>query len=193
MFGGEKEGGEEAGPTRLVNGADASAGVAVEVFVELEVVVEVGVEEFAIADCRLPVQVGGMVEERAGSVGPREVDGEESAGEFVGDLVEVAVVAGAGGIGSDVAELVAVILLLHPRTPALGAMLALGVISGAIVVHLTRLGIVVKDDGGLLFGLALAVFVGSAAILVIRRGQIPVIGVRFKPIVNGLGDAWGSR
>jgi uncharacterized membrane protein YphA (DoxX/SURF4 family) len=83
-----------------------------------------------------------------------------------------------GRIGSGVVELIACILLLHPRTVTLGAMLALGVISGAIVSHLTRLGIVVKDDGGLLFLLALAVFIGSATILVLRRSDVPVIGPR---------------
>jgi hypothetical protein len=83
-----------------------------------------------------------------------------------------------GRIGSGVVELVAVLLLMHPRTAVLGAILALGVISGAIISHLTRLGVVVKDDGGLLFGLAVAVFVGSAAILVIRRAQIPYLGPR---------------
>jgi hypothetical protein len=83
-----------------------------------------------------------------------------------------------GRIGSGVAELVAVILLLHPRTAAMGAVLSLGVISGAIVSHLTKLGIVVKGDGGLLFGLAVAVFVGSAAILVLRRAQVPIVGPR---------------
>jgi hypothetical protein len=75
-----------------------------------------------------------------------------------------------------VAELIACVLLLVPRTVPIGAILALGVISGAIVSHLTKLGIVVKDDGGLLFGLAVVVFVASATVLLIRRGQIPVIG-----------------
>lgn len=83
-----------------------------------------------------------------------------------------------GRIGSGIAELIACILLLYPQTTTLGAMLSLGVISGAIFSHLTKLGIVVKDDGGLLFILALVVFVGSAAILAIRRSQIPVIGPR---------------
>jgi len=59
-----------------------------------------------------------------------------------------------GRIGSGVVELIACILLLHPRTVTLGAILAAGVISGAIFSHLTKLGIVVKDDGGLLFALA---------------------------------------
>ena len=81
-----------------------------------------------------------------------------------------------GRIGSGVAELIAVVLLLTPRTVPLGAILALGVISGAIVSHLTKLGIAVKGDGGLLFALAIVVFVASAAVLVIRKAQIPVIG-----------------
>jgi putative oxidoreductase len=84
-----------------------------------------------------------------------------------------------GRIGSGVVELVACLLLLHPKTAALGALLAAGVISGAIFSHLTKLGIVVKDDGGLLFALALIVLVGSIAILVIRRAQIPIVGARF--------------
>src|SRR5215470_1942860 len=80
-----------------------------------------------------------------------------------------------GRIGSGVVELIACILLLVPRTVPVGALLALGVISGAIVSHLTKLGIVVKDDGGLLFGLAIVVFVASAVVLVLRRAQIPVL------------------
>lgn len=81
-----------------------------------------------------------------------------------------------GRIASGVAELIAVILLLHPKTVPIGAAVSMMVTSGAIVSHLTRLGIVVKDDGGLLFGLAVAVLAGSVAILFIRRGQIPVVG-----------------
>jgi uncharacterized membrane protein YphA (DoxX/SURF4 family) len=89
-----------------------------------------------------------------------------------------------GRIGSGVVELIACILLLHPRTVTLGAILAAGVISGAIFSHLTKLGIVVKDDGGLLFALALVVFIGSIAILLIRRSQIPLIGTRFAPMAT---------
>jgi hypothetical protein len=83
-----------------------------------------------------------------------------------------------GRIGSGVVELIAVILLLIPSTVTIGAILALGVISGAIMSHLTKLGIVVKDDGGLLFILAITVFVSSAIILFLRRDEIPVIGSR---------------
>ncbi|MBS1807063.1 MAG: DoxX family protein [Acidobacteria bacterium] len=81
-----------------------------------------------------------------------------------------------GRIGSGIVELIAAALILFPRTVTLGAILSLGTISGAILSHLTKLGIVVKDDGGLLFGLALVVFVCSAAILWLRRREIPIVG-----------------
>jgi putative oxidoreductase len=82
-----------------------------------------------------------------------------------------------GRLGSGVVELIAALLLLYPATITVGAILALGVIAGAIVSHLTVLGIEVQGDGGLLFFLALAVFVSSAAILFLRRGEIPLLGV----------------
>jgi hypothetical protein len=77
-------------------------------------------------------------------------------------------------------ELIAALLLLVPATASVGAILAIGVMAGAIVSHLTVLGIVVKGDGGLLFALALLVFVASAIVVVIRRFQIPVVGRLFQ-------------
>jgi uncharacterized membrane protein YphA (DoxX/SURF4 family) len=82
-----------------------------------------------------------------------------------------------GRLGSGVVELMAAILLLVPATTTIGAALALMVIVGAIFSHLTVLGIEVQGDGGLLFELAIAVFVGSAAILILRRDEIPVVGL----------------
>jgi uncharacterized membrane protein YphA (DoxX/SURF4 family) len=79
------------------------------------------------------------------------------------------------------AELVCVVLLLIPRCAAAGAALALAVIGGAILTHLTSLGVEVKNpdtgagDGGLLFGLALAVAVGSLVVLAYRWRQLPLI------------------
>lgn len=84
-----------------------------------------------------------------------------------------------GRIGSGVAELIACVLLIVPRAVALGAMLSLGVITGAILSHLTKLGIVVRNDGGLLFALALTVFVCSAIILLLNRRRLPILGRRF--------------
>ena len=85
-----------------------------------------------------------------------------------------------GRIGSGIVELVAAILILFPSTVWLGALLAFGTISGAIFSHLTKLGIVVKDDGGFLFGLALTVFVLSGILLLIHRRQLPVLGHAFQ-------------
>ena len=77
-------------------------------------------------------------------------------------------------------ELIASVLLLVPATASLGAIMALGVMAGAILSHLTVLGIEVKGDGGLLFGLALIVFASSAIVLAIRRAQLPVLGHYFE-------------
>jgi len=84
-----------------------------------------------------------------------------------------------GRIGSGVVELIAAVLILIPRTVWAGALLGLGVMAGAIVSHLTVLGVEVMGDGGLLFGLALIVFCSSTVALVLHRTQIPVIGRRF--------------
>jgi hypothetical protein len=86
-----------------------------------------------------------------------------------------------GRLGSGVIELIASAFLLYPRTVALGAILALGTISGAIVAHLVRLGIALTavDDHGELFALAVVVFIGSALILLIHRRELPVIGKMF--------------
>jgi hypothetical protein len=80
-----------------------------------------------------------------------------------------------GRYATGAVELVAATLLLFGCHAWLGALLALGVISGAIVCHLTVLGIVVKDDGGLLFALALTVFVASAVVAFLHRRQIPFV------------------
>lgn len=86
-----------------------------------------------------------------------------------------------GRVATGCVELVAILLLLAPGTVTLGAMLSLGLMVGAIGSHLTKLGIVVRNDGGLLFGLALTVFVCNVAILAIRRREIPVLGYFFVP------------
>ena len=85
-----------------------------------------------------------------------------------------------GRLGSGVVELIAAFMLLTPRTAPLGAVLTMAVMIGAIGSHLTLLGIEVKGDGGLLFGLALTAFVGSAIVLFIHRAQVPVVGRFFQ-------------
>jgi len=83
-----------------------------------------------------------------------------------------------GRYGSGVVELIAAILLFVPSLIPVGAGLAVGVMSGAILFHLTKLGIVVQDDGGLLFGLALIVWAGSALVLGLYRRDLPIIGAK---------------
>jgi uncharacterized membrane protein YphA (DoxX/SURF4 family) len=77
-----------------------------------------------------------------------------------------------GRIGTGIAELIASILILIPRTTPFGALLGLGVMSGALFFHLTKLGIVVKDDHGQLFIYALLVFVSCLILAWSFRKQI---------------------
>ena len=81
-----------------------------------------------------------------------------------------------GRIGSGVMELVASILLLTPRYTWLGSLLAAAATAGAILSHLTLLGIEVQGDKGLLFALAIIVFLASAINLYLHRKQIPLVG-----------------
>jgi hypothetical protein len=81
-----------------------------------------------------------------------------------------------GRYGSGVLELIAAVLLLIPGTVAIGALLAVGVGVGAVFSHLTLLGIDVKGDGGLLFGLACVVLTGSLIVLAIHCRELPIVG-----------------
>jgi hypothetical protein len=81
-----------------------------------------------------------------------------------------------GRYASGIVELITAIMLLVPATAALGGVLAIGVAAGAIMSHLTVLGIDVKGDGGLLFGLAVTVLVCGLAVAAIERRNIPIIG-----------------
>jgi uncharacterized membrane protein YphA (DoxX/SURF4 family) len=80
-----------------------------------------------------------------------------------------------GRIGIGIVELIAGILLLVPKTVWAGATITLGVIGGAIMMHLTQLGIEVKGDGGVLFYTAVVTFVLSAIILFIHKKDIPFL------------------
>ena len=83
-----------------------------------------------------------------------------------------------GRIGSGVVELIASILLLLPRTAVFGAALSLATMTVAILSHLTKLGIAIPavNDQGQLFALAIVVLVCSAAVIVIHRHDVPILG-----------------
>jgi putative oxidoreductase len=98
----------------------------------------------------------------------------------VGRFLNIGGVEPWGRIGSGVLELIASSLLVVPATASIGAFLTMGVMAVAILSHLLILGIDVKGDGGLLFGLALTAFVASAIVVALRRAQIPVVGRFFE-------------
>lgn len=84
-----------------------------------------------------------------------------------------------GRYASGIAELIASILLLIPKTTWLGALAGLGVMLGAIGSHLTVLGIEVQGDGGILFAMAIIVFLSCAVLLFLHKEDIPILGERF--------------
>lgn len=77
-----------------------------------------------------------------------------------------------GRIGVGVAELLASVLLVINRTAWAGAGIALGLMTGAIGMHLTVLGIEVQGDGGYLFFLACVVAVCALYVLVVDRHKV---------------------
>ncbi|MBC7867612.1 MAG: DoxX family protein [Gloeobacteraceae cyanobacterium ES-bin-316] len=74
-----------------------------------------------------------------------------------------------GRIGTGIIELVTSILLLVPATVFIGAFLGIGLMSGAILSHLTAIGIESKGDGGQLFMLAIIVWVCCAIIMILYK------------------------
>lgn len=77
-----------------------------------------------------------------------------------------------GRIGSGIAELIVVILILIPKTTWLGALGGVGVMTGAVLSHLFVLGIEVENDGGLLFALALITLLCCLILLYLNRNTI---------------------
>ena len=76
-----------------------------------------------------------------------------------------------GRIGTGVLELIASVLILYPRTTGRGAALGLGLMSGAIFFHLTKLGIEVDGDA-ILFIYALITFLCCLVLTIIYRNRI---------------------
>ncbi len=84
-----------------------------------------------------------------------------------------------GRIGIGALELITAILIVLPKTIWAGAILSIGIISGAIIMHLSILGIEINNDGGNLFYMALIVLILSILILWNERKKIPLIGTKF--------------
>lgn len=84
-----------------------------------------------------------------------------------------------GRIGTGIIELIAGILLLIPSTVFAGAFLGLGLMSGAILSHLTVLGIKSDNDGGQLFIMAIIVWIACAILLILFQQQGKTLIGRF--------------
>lgn len=84
-----------------------------------------------------------------------------------------------GRIGSGIVELIASILILIPKTTLIGAILGLGTMFGAIFSHIFALGIVVQNDGGTLFALAIVTFICCSILIYQQRSKIPNL-LKFK-------------
>lgn len=84
-----------------------------------------------------------------------------------------------GRIGTGICELIASILILIPRTTLLGALMGLGLMTGAIFFHLTKLGINFGGDA-VLFTYAVITFVCCLFLIIIYRKKIPqLLKLRF--------------
>lgn len=87
-----------------------------------------------------------------------------------------------GRIGTGIMELIASVLILIPRTTGIGAVIGLGVMSGAIFFHLTKIGIVFDGDA-VLFIYAVLVFISCAILTFIyKESLLQIINVQHKKI-----------
>lgn len=77
-----------------------------------------------------------------------------------------------GRIGSGIAELIVAILILIPKTTWIGALGGCGIMIGAILSHLLVLGIVVENDGGFLFLLAVITLLCCLGLLYFNKNKL---------------------
>lgn len=82
-------------------------------------------------------------------------------------------------IGTGILELITSILLFIPKTTWLGGLMTVGLMSGAVLGHLTKLGISHNNDGGLLFGSAIFILIVGIVVLFKERKNIPILGKQF--------------
>jgi uncharacterized membrane protein YphA (DoxX/SURF4 family) len=85
-----------------------------------------------------------------------------------------------GRIGIGVGELIASILILVPRTTWLGALLGIGLMSGAVFFHIAVIGIFFGGDA-ILFSYALIVLVASSLLLYLSRKDLIEFVVKIYP------------
>ena len=99
------------------------------------------------------------------------------SGQEIGSMVFERIKMGENGkylIG--VIESLAASLLLTPNIPHYGAILGFGTMIGALIAHLTVLGIVVDNDGGRTVMMLITVIISCSIVMYIRRKNLPLIG-----------------
>lgn len=82
-----------------------------------------------------------------------------------------------GRIGVGILELISSILLFVPRRIGVGAGLSACLMSGAIIIHFTKIGIEVNGDGGSLFFTSIFTLILSLTILVKNRKDLPFLNL----------------
>ena len=82
-----------------------------------------------------------------------------------------------GRIGIGVLELIASIILFFPKRIWFGSGLAAALMTGAVIMHITMIGIEVKGDGGALFYAAIATLMLSLIILGSKKKDISYLNL----------------
>jgi uncharacterized membrane protein YphA (DoxX/SURF4 family) len=77
-----------------------------------------------------------------------------------------------GRYGVAVLEILAIVLILIPRTAWRGAILGCMMMFGAICMHLTMAEVSIMGDGGLMFASALVVMACCVSILVFHKEEL---------------------
>ncbi|MDH4468037.1 MAG: YHS domain-containing (seleno)protein [Bacteriovoracaceae bacterium] len=90
-----------------------------------------------------------------------------------------------GRYSSGFVELIASILLILPTTRIWGAVLGLGTMSGALLGHITKLGLVVQNDGGVLFVMAL--FCWLVCLFIVLKHKARILKLFLLPLLFILG------
>lgn len=76
-------------------------------------------------------------------------------------------------------EAISAIMLITTNLCHFGALLGLGTMLGALIAHVTVLGISVNNDGGMMVGLMSLNIICCSIIMFIRRRSYPLIGDTF--------------
>jgi hypothetical protein len=76
-----------------------------------------------------------------------------------------------GRVGLGIIEMIVALLLIIKRTSFVGALVGLGIMTGAVASHLFVLGIVVQNDGGTLFALAITVFIMCMITVILQKDK----------------------